>query len=261
MTNAQKHFDYFESLERTIKIALAVYVFFLLAGSLLLAATGAPELASALLGEPWMTAAGAAVFLGIYALAAYRLGRVSWIGDLHVWLDRKFFGFLLRSNETIFRTLLSALPPGERDAAFALPAEARERMAETIFAKLAGNTHLFPTLLRSGIFQYWIWYWVTNYGTAIFSLLTILTFPFVLAGTGSAARGVFGAFWALAIVHLGMGLWLGNRILRMTREVSESIVSSKLKRREIPSVPWKPSRRRASFPRGVVMAIIRFSCV
>ena len=66
MTSAQKHFDYFESLERTIKIALAVYVFFLLAGCLLLAAAGVPELADLLLSDLVKTVVAATIFLALY---------------------------------------------------------------------------------------------------------------------------------------------------------------------------------------------------
>jgi hypothetical protein len=226
MTSAKAQYSYFENLERTIKIALAVYVFFLLAGISLLALAGLPPFAAYATGSLRQGAFLAALFLACYAFLSFRITKISWVGELHIWLDRKFFGFLFRSNEIIFRTLLFTLRPEERDRAYELAPEARERIAETIFSKLAGNTHLFPTLLRSGIFQYWIWYWVTNYGTAIFSLLTVVSFPVILASAAPVTKGLFGAFWTLALVHLLVGLVLGNRLMRMTKEVSQDIVQS-----------------------------------
>jgi hypothetical protein len=226
MANANSHYAYFENLEKTIRAALAIYVFLLILGvgalvigsseSAMVFATHSP-LAMLLLGL---------ATLGLYSLVLGRTRKVGSVGELHVWLDRKFFGFLSRSNEIIFRTLLSALHPAERDRAFELDPRDRESMAETIFSKLASSNQLFPTLLRSGIFRLWIWYWVTNYGTAIFSLLTIVAFPVFLFGAIAFTKLVFAVVWALALVHLFAGLWLGYRLLRMTKEVSEDIVKS-----------------------------------
>jgi hypothetical protein len=226
MTTAKRQYTYFENLERTIKIALAVYLFLFVAGTALLALGGSRMLAEYAFSSPSHGALLAAIALGLYALAAVRIRKVHWIGELHIWLDRKFFGFLFRSNEIIFQTLLFALKPAERDAADELAPDERERIAEAIFSQLAGNNHLFPTLLRSGIFRLWIWYWVTNYGTAIFSALTIVAFPVILLSTAAAAKTVFAAFWVLALGHLFMGLWLGGRLLRMTKDVAEDIVKS-----------------------------------
>ena len=226
MISAKNQYAYFENLEKTIKTALAVYLFFFLTGVLVLAVGSSRTAAAIALNSPFQTVLLSCAMAGSYVLLFRRISKVHWIGDLHIWLDRKFFGFLSRSNEIIFRTLLFALPPGERDSAYELSARDRESIAEAIFSRLANNNHLFPSLLRSGIFQIWIWYWVTNYGTAIFSLLTIVSFPVFLVGALGFTKGVFGVFWILALAHLVTGLLLGYRLLGMTKEVSEDIVKS-----------------------------------
>ena len=176
MANASSHYAYFENLEKTIKVALAIYVFCFLLGALTLAVGSSEALLSSAKASPLPMALSGVALLGAYLLLR-KINKVHWIGELHIWLDRKFFGFLSRSNEIIFQTLLFALKPAERDRAYELDPRDRESIAETIFSKRAGNNHLFPTLLRSGIFRFWIWYWVANYGTAIFSLLTVVAFP------------------------------------------------------------------------------------
>ena len=226
MANASSHYAYFENLEKTIKVALAIYVFFLLLGALALALGSSEALLSFAKASPLQTAVFGGALLVAYGIILRKINTVHWIGELHIWLDRKFFGFLSRSNEIIFQTLLFALRPAERDGAYELAPDVRESIAETIFSKLASNNHLFPTLLRSGIFRFWIWYWVTNYGTAIFSLLTIVAFPVFVISALAFSKTVFAVVWALALAHLLAGLWLGYRLLRMTKEVSEDIVKS-----------------------------------
>ena len=226
MANANSHYAYFENLEKTIKVALAIYVLLLLLGVAALAIGSSPTTLSFAAHSPYPMVLLGGCLLGSYALLLRRIRKVQWIGELHIWLDQKFFGFLSRSNEIIFRTLLFALRPAERDQAFELSPRNREGMAETIFSKLASNNHLFPTLLRSGIFRFWIWYWVTNYGTAIFSLLTVAAFPVFVVGALAFTKTVFAVFWGMALAHLFAGLWLGYRLLRMTKEVSEDIVKS-----------------------------------
>jgi hypothetical protein len=226
MANASSHYAYFENLEKTIKIALAIYVVLLLLSVAALALGSSPSMISYAKSSPFsMVLLGAATLAG-YVLLLRGIRRVHWIGELHIWLDRKFFGFLSRSNEIIFQTLLFALRPAERDQAYELSPHDRETMAETIFSKLASSNQLFPTLLRSGIFRLWIWYWVTNYGTAIFSLLVIVAFPLLFFGSLAFTKAAFAVFWAMALGHLFAGLWLGSRLLRMTKEVSEDIVKS-----------------------------------
>lgn len=226
MANASSHYAYFENLEKTIKIALAIYVFLLLLGVAALAVGSSRSMIASVENFPIPVLLVGAALVGAYVLLIRTISKVQWIGELHIWLDRKFFGFLSRSNEIIFQTLLFALRPAERDKAYELSQRDRESMAETIFSKLASNNHLFPTLLRSGIFRFWIWYWVTNYGTAIFSLLTVAAFPVFLFGSLAFAKTVFAIVWVMALAHLFAGLWFGYRLLRMTKEVSEDIVKS-----------------------------------
>ena len=123
MADAKRQYAYFENLEKTIKFALAIYIFLLLTGIGLLAA-GSSETVFAFWKRSIVQSALLAVSLtGAYALLFSRVNKISWLGDLHIWLDRKIFGFLSRSNEIIFRTMLFALRPAERDSAYELSAQ------------------------------------------------------------------------------------------------------------------------------------------
>ena len=101
MANASSHYAYFENLEKTIKVALAIYVFLLLCGAVALAVGSSQALLSYAEKSPLSMASLGGAAIIAYVVALRNINKVHWIGELHIWLDRKFFGFLSRSNEII----------------------------------------------------------------------------------------------------------------------------------------------------------------
>lgn len=219
------HYARFSSLERTIKFALAFYLLVLIVG---IAGTvaGWGYLFDTIAGIPdWGMYAGLVVaggFAGIYGLVS----SVHGLGELHIWLDRRMFGFLERSNEIIFQEVVRALEPGVQHQARDLAAEQRYSIVQSVFTRLAGNRPLFEALMESGIFRTWIWYWVMNYGTFTFTILTAAGFAAMLGGSGPVARTFFTICWGGALLHVGANLLLGHHLTRMTKRVSEEIVRS-----------------------------------
>jgi hypothetical protein len=217
------HYAYFSSLEKTIKIALAFYLLALLTGSaLLLAGVGPAWHAIRGITDGAFYAALTAIvaFTGLYIIVS----RIHWLGELHIWLDRRFFGFLEKSNDIIFQAVVRVLESDDQSTAKDLGADERYSMIHSLFSRLAENYHLFDELMESGIFRSWIWYWVLNYGTFTFSFLTLGAFVTMLTGGDPMSRTLFSVCWLSALAHLAVNIALGNYLTRMTRKVSESIV-------------------------------------
>jgi hypothetical protein len=217
------HYAYFSSLEKTIKIALAFYLLALLTGSALLIAGVGPAwraLRGISDGAFYASVLGVVAFSGLYVVVS----RIHWLGELHIWLDRRFFGFLEKSNDIIFQAVVRVLESEDQSIAKDLGTDERYSMIHSLFSRLAENFHLFDELMKSGIFRSWIWYWVLNYGTFTFSFLTLGTFFAMLAGGDPLSRTLFSVCWSAALAHLAVNIVLGNYLTRMTRKVSESIV-------------------------------------
>jgi hypothetical protein len=217
------HYAYFSSLEKTIKVALAFYLLVLLIGSILLIAGVGPvwrAISRVSDGAIYSSFLAIVAFGGLYTVVS----RIHWLGEMHIWLDRRFFGFLEKSNDIIFQAVVRVLESDDQSAARDMGSEERYSMIQSLFSRLADNFHLFDELMESGIFRSWIWYWVLNYGTFTFSLLTLATFVAMLTGGGPLARTMFTVCWAGALAHLSVNIVLGNYLTRMTKKVSESIV-------------------------------------
>jgi len=163
-------YAYFSSLERTIKIALAGY-FVLLSGGLVLIFSGVEKAGNLLVKVPYyplVLPAG----LGLLFWAMYGIVSTTHrLAALHIWLDERFFGFLEKSNEIIFQAMVRVLESGEQSFARDLGTEERYSMIRSVFSRLADNLRLFDSLMESGIFRFWIWYWVMNYGVFTFTVL------------------------------------------------------------------------------------------
>ena len=220
------HYQYFSSLERTIKVALAVYIFLLTAGAMVLVfgRNG--------IGETWELVSridnyalyGAALAVFAFSGIYFAVSKIHWLGEMHIWFDRRFFGFLEKSNEIIFQAMVRVLESDDQLYARDLRSEERYAMIRSVFSRLAENFRLFDGLMESGIFRFWIWYWVMNYGIFTFTLLTVGTFIAMLTGQDPALRTVFTVCWSAALIHLAVNLILGYSLTGMTRKVSESIV-------------------------------------
>ncbi len=218
------HYLYFTSLERTIKISLAIYLVLLMIGTALLLHG---------VGRSWEELRETryyGFYSGLFILGAFGgvyllVSKIGWLGELHIWLDRRFFGFLARSNDIIFQAVVRVLESDDQHHARDLSPDKQYSMIQSIFSRLAENFRLFDSLMESGIFRFWIWYWVMNYGTFTFSILTVATFLSMLSGADPSLRVTFTVCWSAALAHLMINLVLGHYLTRKTREVSESIVS------------------------------------
>ncbi|HMD13752.1 MAG TPA: hypothetical protein VKI62_03935, partial [Bacteroidota bacterium] len=144
------------------------------------------------------------------------------------WLDKTLFGFLKKSNAIIFDGLIVALPREEREKAINIGTSEQGLLAQSIFSQLAKDNQLFTTLLQSGIFQYWIWYWIMIYGTFLSSILTAGSFFNILLGSDPGGKIFFSIFWILALLHLTVTLLLGFFLLGMTKQTVDSMVLSHL---------------------------------
>lgn len=226
MLTAKGQFAYFENLEKTIKVALAVYLLAFCIGMLI-----------TIVGFGTFTEAIGHITLplsililvnlaGLFFGMLYGINKISWLGEIHIWLDQKFFGFLKKTNDIIFHGLVIALNPEERYSAVNIEPVEKGALAKSIFSQLANDSQLFEALLESGIFRVWIWYWVAIYGTLIFTALTILSLAVGLMGGDASARSFFSAIWFLALFHLGTSLTIGSYLLKMTRRTVDGIVAT-----------------------------------
>lgn len=224
MQTAKSQYSYFENLEKTIKMGLALYLTLFLSG-LVVELVGLPILAP-LFGSPPRVAGLAAAVGGILYGFYQGISKIDWLGELHIRLDRRLFGFLNRSNEIIYSELLASLEPDERPVARSLGPDVRGPLAKSIFSRLANDDKLFGQLLQSGIFRTWIWYWLMIYGTVFFTSLTVLAFAFVILSHGDLTKPLFAANWVLALLHLFACLILGRTLMHMTRKTVRAIVAS-----------------------------------
>ena len=225
MLTAERQYAYFENLERMIKGGVAFYVILLVAGCIS-GVAGSGSFLSLVSGSVGNVVGAAAVVAAIFAGVWIGTGRIAWLGEIHIWLDRTFFGFLGKSNEIIFDELIFALDAHERVAAGLVDPRRRGEMAHSIFSQLASDHAIFEDLLRSGIFRYWIWYWIMIYGTFAFILLTAWTLVGGAAGGDPNSREIFSACWMFSFLHLAATLVFGITLVRMTKRTVEGMVLS-----------------------------------
>ena len=226
MLTPKSQFAYFENLEETIKIGFALYLLFFVGGCISILLGG--EILNDFLHHGRFVEIGGGViacgaaFWGIY----WSTSRIQWLGEIHIWLDKILFGFLKKSNTIIFDGLIVALPQEERETAVNIGTGEQGLLAQSIFSQLAKDNQLFATLLQSGIFRYWIWYWIMIYGTFLSSSLTAGSFFNILLGSDPGGKTLFSIFWILALLHLAVTLLLGFFLLRMTKQTVNSMVLS-----------------------------------
>jgi hypothetical protein len=227
MTAAARQYNYFESLEKKIKSALAVYLV-LFALGMITTILGMTKVVGFATLHPAMFSAASGLFI-IIAFGSFLvvIGKVDWLGDLHIKLDKKFFGFLEQSNETIFHTLLSVLGKGERKHFQNLPADKKGTIAQSIFSQLSDDdNYLFNKLMNSGIFQNWIWYWISIYGTFAFTILTVSSFAAAWIKLAFFSKEFFAFFWGAALLHLFVSIFIGKFLVNKTKNTVQAIVDA-----------------------------------
>ncbi|MBI1804848.1 MAG: hypothetical protein HY033_12920 [Ignavibacteriae bacterium] len=225
-TEPENQYGYFLELERMVKVALAVYVGVLVTGLLGIAvglndiieeikAGNVRLLVFAIFGT-------GGIFLGTFAL----VGKVRWVSKLNVWLDQKFFNILDRSNSILLNAIFESTSSDMQQSRLLLDSQNKRSLAQHIFRRLASEDQLFGLLLDSNIFRLWIWYWILLYGSFTFTLLTISLFTSVAFGITFSAKAIFAWLWILALVHIGLGFFLGHYLIRVTRSTATAIVHS-----------------------------------
>lgn len=226
MQTAKSQYAYFESLEKAVKLALLAYVMIFLYGNVIII-LGFKTILNFLHSSQVIIIITIIIcFIGSLIGLIFGIGKISWLGELHVWLDNKFFGFLSKSNEIIFREISLALEPEERNRISNLKKNDRTRLAKSVFSQLAEDNKLFTGLLQSNIFRFWILYWIMLYGTFVFTILSTETFLSMLGGLDFTVKLLFTIFWSLSLGHLSASLILGHKLLKMTKKTVESIVHS-----------------------------------
>ncbi len=225
-SDAQFQYHYFEHLEALIKKGSAAYLLLFLTGTLILivdpvnfAALLSNHLFELLLSLLLFLTAG---FFGFYFL----LTHFGWLSGLHIRLDKMFLGFLIRSNDVIYTTLISALPEQEQIVATGFSGEVKEKLAQSIFTRVSTDSNLFDLLLRSDIFRFWMGYWIFLYGIFAFSLLTAVAFAAVILRAGAYDKAFFTVSWCLAILHVSLSIVMGKYIIRIMVSTVTEIVDA-----------------------------------
>jgi hypothetical protein len=223
-SDAKNKFNYFENLEIIIKKGSAAYLLILITGMAMVLINPATifSLTNNHLFEVFVSACLFLVggFIGLYYLVAH----FGWLGELHIRMDKMFLGFLIRSNDVIYQTLLSALPPEDQAAAAAFSGKIKEKLAQSIFTKVSNDNKLFDLLLRSDIFRFWMRYWIFLYGIFTFTLLTIVSFVAVILRAGMYDKEFFIISWCFAALHIGLSIVMGKYLIRMTVSTVGQIV-------------------------------------
>ncbi|MDI6767426.1 MAG: hypothetical protein QME52_11435 [Bacteroidota bacterium] len=226
MQSAKSQYAYFESLEKAVKIALLAYIMIFLCSNIIIIVGG--ETIINLFYSPQLIVIIAIVIciIGLLIGLIYGISKINWLGELHVWLDNKIFGFLNKSNEIIFQEISLALEPEERKRISNMGKKNRSVLAKSVFSQLANDDNLFAALLQSDIFRFWILYWIMLYGTFVFTILSTETFISLLIGSNTGSKLLFTIFWSLSLAHLSLSLMLGHKLLKMTKKTVENIVHS-----------------------------------
>jgi len=226
INHLNKGSSYFESLERTVKTAFAVYLVLFISG-MILTLLGANQVLAFLQTHSPTFSIIAGVFVAIiFALLIYVIGKVDWLGELHIRLDRRFFGFLEKSNEIIFHTLITALEPHERERLLELSADRKGKITQAIFSHISDDKELFAKLLKSGIFRIWIWYWISIYGTFTFTLVSLASFIVAWIQRDFFSKPFFTVNWILALAHLFVSIFIGRFLIEKTKSMVQLIVEA-----------------------------------
>ncbi len=226
MQTAKNQYTYFENLEKAVKIALLTYIMIFLCSNMIII-VGAETIMNLFNSSKLIIIIAMVIcFIGLLIGLIYGMSRINWLGELHSWLDKRFFGFLDKSNEIIFQEISLALEPEERKQISRMGRRERSVLAKSVFSQLANDNDLFAALLRSDIFRVWILYWIMLYGTFVFTILSTETFISIIIGSDATAKLLFTIFWSLSLAHLGLSLMIGYKLLKMTKKTVENIVHS-----------------------------------
>jgi len=225
MQTAENQYKYFQNLERTTKTGLIAYLFLLVFG-FTISVAGVDNAFNFVTSMKRCEILFILLLtINLFQLFIRGINRINWLGDIHVWLDNKIFGFLFKSNEIILRELLILLDPKERVIIDTLGRSERTAVAQSIFSKLAEDQSIFEGLLKRGIFRSWIWYWIMIYGVTVFIFLTILSLSKTLLVPTIYTKAFFASVGIVAVAHLIFSLLMGYNLVFVTKRIIREITA------------------------------------
>ncbi len=226
MTELRKAYSYLGNLEKRIRIALTFFVLTLFVGSFI-AGVGLDRISHFTQStRPELLAVIGAAAIATILTLVYMLSRIGWIEELHIKIDRYFFGFLKRTNSTIFESLLYALNPADRKKVSTLSPDRQGSLVQSVFSALSSDPILFQEFLGTNIFRNWTLYWISVYGTLAFSILTVVSFVFAALALDPQAKVVFTVCWLIALLQLAIVLMLGRKLVSISKFLVDSMVKS-----------------------------------
>jgi hypothetical protein len=224
MKTVERQLPHFRELEQLTKTGLVSYLLVLAAG-LAISAAGIehayPFVLTMNLCAKLLFALCAA---NVLYIAIRGVDKIHWLGELHVWMDKKLFRFLLRSNEIIFVEFVFLLSPDERAAFVNRPRAERSTIVQSLLSHLADDPTILQNLLRRGMFRAWIWYWINLHGIFVFLLLTLAAAARYLLDPNLYARSFLIAVGAVAVIHLLASLLSGYYIVVVTRRIVREMI-------------------------------------
>lgn len=224
MQMAENKNPYFFDLEQLTKAGLVAYLILLVAG-LTLAAEGVEIAYDFMVNiELCCSLLVTIVSLNVVYMLIRGVNRVHWLGELHVWLDKRLFGFLLKSNEIIFGELVILLEPNELLTFDARSRNEKTVIAQSILSHLAEDPSILESLLRKGIFRSWIWYWISLYGVLAFVLLTVFTFLRYVLVPSLSSKAFLISIGVVAVFHVIFSFLSGYNIMRVTRRIIREMI-------------------------------------
>jgi hypothetical protein len=217
----ENHYHYFGQLDRRIKTAIAIYAFFLL-GGLTISVFDVDPFRSLFVPISWRGPVIAILLAGMLAVSILlTLRQIPHVSRVNAWFDKRLFG-LMETSDTILKNSILAAATG----ADPVRSSDRSALAECIVRRLSEHDQIYRTLLESGIFPLWAWYWIAMYGSIAFSALVVLAFCTIAPGLSPDLRILFPWYLAFALGHITVTLIIGRRIERLTRKAAETIASS-----------------------------------
>ena len=226
MTRLTKVYTYLANLEKRIRTALTMFMLLLFVGSFVIG-VGANRISHyTRSNKPQILLLVGLAALVTILILMIRLSRTSWLEKIHIKLDENIFGFLKRTNDTIFGALTDALDPEERELLGTVPPDKQTHLVQSIFAALSNDPTVFDASPMTSVFRNWTLYWILVYGTLTYLTLTVISFLFVAFGLDPYSRVVFTICWVLTAVHLTLVLAVGHRLVAMTRRLVGSMVES-----------------------------------
>ena len=225
MQPEKKSYAYFQELERLTKAGLVAYLVLLTFG-IIITTIGVDKAFNFFIHMKLCEV----LFLILASINLLQIltrgvNKIQWLGEAHIWLDQKFFGFLFKSNDIILRELLMILEPKERAMIYTLVQQERTAIAQSVFSNLAEDRSIFERLLKRGIFRSWIWYWIAIYGVFVFCLLSAISLSKSILIPTIYAKTFFTSIGLVAVFHIIMILFLGKNLIFTTKRIMQEIIS------------------------------------